>query len=70
MTEDYNKTYLSLKKRLKTLKLLTETDKSLGVRKKKNALKTIDILQKSLEERYSDSKTLVNLESDILSLEK
>ena len=67
---EYNMIYKILKKRLTTLKLLTETiidlsDEDLRIRKNK-----IDKLLKELDERYSEGLALSFVEDDILELEK
>ena len=65
---EYNKTYLDLRKRLKVLKLLNESDQSLStyeIRRNK-----IDALLKELDIRYSDEQTLVDIEAEVEKLEK
>ena len=65
---EYNKIYLDLRKRLKVLKLLNESDQSLStyeIRRNK-----IDALLKELDIRYSDEQTLVDIEAEVEKLEK
>ena len=57
---DYNMTYLTLKKKLSILKLLSESSTSKS---------KIDGLLKELDERYSDGKILSGIESEIEKIE-
>lgn len=67
---EYNMTYKILKKRLTTLKLLTDagmnlSDEDLRIRKNK-----IDAALKELDERYSEGFSLSFVEDKVLELEK
>lgn len=57
---DYNMTYLTLKKKLSVLKLLSESSASKS---------KIDGLLKELDERYSNGKILSGIEAEIEKIE-
>ena len=64
---EYNKTYLNLHKRLRILKLLNESDKSLPCYEEKRI--RLDKLLKELDARYSDEQSLVDIECLVEALE-
>ena len=66
---EYNMIYLNLKKRLSTLKLLTESDTKISEDERSIALAKIDKLQKNLDERYSDGLLLSLVESEVHKIE-
>lgn len=55
---DYNISYLELMKKLKTLKLILNADKTISVNEKVLKLKKLDELMKMLDERYSENMVL------------
>lgn len=67
---EYNMTYKILKKRLTTLKLLTDADMNLSDEELKIRKNKIDAALKELDERYSEGFTLSFVEDKILELEK
>ena len=67
---EYNMNYLSLKKRLFTLKLLTESDMNLPEGAHSNRVKMIDSLLKQLDERYSENQPLSMVEAQLEEVEK
>lgn len=67
---EYNITYKILKKRLTTLKLLTDTDLNLSDEDLRIRKNKIDALLKELDERYSEGFSLSFVEDKTLELEK
>ena len=64
---EYNKTYLELRKRLRILKLLNESDKNHPKYEEKRI--RLDRLLKELDSRYSDEQSLVDIECFVEELE-
>lgn len=66
---EYHMTYLNLRKRLHTQKLLAETDTKLSDDERQIKLNKVDMLLKNLDERYDECFPLSYVESNILELE-
>lgn len=62
---EYNMQYINLKKRLKTLKLVIESDMSLDSKSKNAFVKKINDALIELDERYSEGRLLGLVENAI-----
>lgn len=67
---EYNVKYLELKRRLKILKLLNDTDLNLTSQQKSDKGKVLDILLKELDNRYAENLFLDEIEMSVENLEK
>lgn len=67
---EYNMNYMNLRKRLLTLKILTESDMTLIESSQKSRLVLIDGLLKNLDERYSENQLLSIVEIQVEEIEK
>lgn len=67
---EYNMNYMNLRKRLLTLKILTESDMNLIESSQKSRLVLIDSLLKDLDNRYSENQPLSIIECQVDVIEK
>ena len=67
---EYNVKYLELKRRLRILKLLNDTDLNLSSQQKSDKGKVLDILLKELDNRYAENLFLDEIEMSVENLEK
>ena len=62
---EYNMNYMNLRKRLLTLKIVTESDMSLNESSQRSRLLLIDGLLKDLDNRYSENQPLSVIECQV-----
>ena len=62
---EYNMNYMNLRKRLLTLKIVTESDMSLIESSQKSRLNLVDGLLKDLDNRYSENQPLSVIEYQV-----
>ena len=67
---EYNVKYLELKRRLRILKLLNDTDLNLSSQQKSDKGKVLDILLKELDNRYAENLFLDEIEMSVENLER
>ena len=67
---EYNVKYLELKRRLRILKLLNNTDLSLTFQQRSDKGKILDVLLKELDNRYAENLFLDEIEMSVENLER
>lgn len=67
---EYNVKYLELKRRLKILKLLNDTDLNLTSQQRSDKGKILDVLLKELDNRYAENLFLDEIEMSVENLER
>lgn len=67
---EYNIKYQDLKKRLRVLGLLNDSDCSINSSNKEERKKQIDSLLKNLDYKHSEELPLTDIEASVIELEK
>lgn len=67
---EYNMQYRDLKKRLKVLKLLNETNYSIEISERDRKNNVLESLLKNLDYKHSEELPLTDIEQDVIDIEE